>query len=237
MKKSQIILDFLLPADQEPTGTIEPRMRSFDYPTPRPMARNEELCLLFLPAIANMRQIGAALDLLARWCPIIPCIQTQMLRVLFGWIRTPDHEAIQRGTEQADVVPIGPINDEGQGNARPIRQETTLGSLLAAIGGIGSGRGVAERGLGHGSIDRLPFPLNADQLIIVLQSGLPEGLEEASSLPFLKAIMHRRTGSQLARQGIPLDARPQDVDDRLKSLAILHARATSFGMRGGGRDQ
>jgi hypothetical protein len=72
--------------------------------------------LLLLPATANMRQVVAALDLLARWCFIVTSVQTEMLRMFFCWLGTQDHDAIQGGTEQAYVVTISPINDEGQGN-------------------------------------------------------------------------------------------------------------------------
>ena len=87
-----------------------------------------------------------ALNLLERWCSIVACIQTEMLRMLFSWIGTQDHDAIQGDTEQAYIVTIGPINDEGQGNPGLIGEETAFGTALPAISGMSSSCGFAERG-------------------------------------------------------------------------------------------
>lgn len=56
-------------------------------------------------------------------------------------------------------------------------------------------------------------------------------------LPLLKAVMHRGRGPQFAGQSVPLNACAQDIDDRLKRLPVRHPGASSFGVRGGGRNQ
>jgi hypothetical protein len=34
LQEAQVIGDFFLPADQQPPGSVEPRMSTFDFPTP-----------------------------------------------------------------------------------------------------------------------------------------------------------------------------------------------------------
>jgi hypothetical protein len=146
--------------------------------------------LFLLPSTANMRQIVAVLDRQACWCSIVTSVQTEMLRVLFCWLGTHDHDAIQGSTEQTYIMTVCPVNDESQGNSCPIGEATTFGSALAAIGGIGSSCGFAERGFRYYSVYCLPFPLDPLYLIVLFQSGLPESLEETSLLPLLKAVMY-----------------------------------------------
>ncbi len=97
-------------------------MSAFHHPSASTMTRNTYFLLLFLSTTANMRQTVTALDLLARGSPIVAGIQTEMLRVFFCWFRTHNDDANQGGTEQAHIVTIGSINDEGQGNPCLIRE-------------------------------------------------------------------------------------------------------------------
>src|SRR5258708_28360936 len=237
MKKGEIILHLLLPTYQEPAGAIDPGMRAFHYPAAGTMTRDHDFFLLFLPTAANMGHIVMVLRFLSVDWIIVSCIQTQMLRLLFTRLRTRDDNPIQGGKEQFHIMTVGPFDDDRQGNPSSVGQETALRPQLAAIGRIGTGRGVTERGFRHRSITGLPFPLDPDQIIIALQTRLPEGTEETRLLPFLKAIMDRRTGSQLAWQGIPLETCAQHVDDSCKGLSVRHTWATSFGMRWSRWDQ
>jgi hypothetical protein len=69
-----------------------------------------------------------------------------VLRLLLCWLRSADDQTIEGGAEQTDIMSIGPIHDQCQWNPGCIRQETAFGSLFAAIGGVGSGRGVTDQG-------------------------------------------------------------------------------------------
>ena len=83
-------------------------------------------------------------DLLTDGWVIISSIQTQVLRLRLGWLGAGDDQAIHRRVQQFHVMTIGSLNDQSQGNPRTISQETAFDSPLAAIGGIGSGRGARK---------------------------------------------------------------------------------------------
>jgi hypothetical protein len=237
MKKREIILGLFFPANQQAAGAVEPGMGAFHDPSPRAKTRSGRFFLLLLSTTANVKLVVTSLSLLTADGIVVASIQTQMLWMLWSGIRANHHHAIQSDAEQFHIMAIRPLDDYGQGNPIPISQQTAFDSQLATIGGIGSGRGVAERGFGHRSIHGLPFPLNPDQFIIGRETRLPERLEEARSFPFLKAIMNGRGRAQFSWQGIPLTSGTQQIHHRLKRLAIWHAWTPPFGVRGGERDQ
>jgi hypothetical protein len=117
-----------------------------------------------------------------------------MLRLLFRGQRSLNHEVIQGGFCQHHVMAVGTRDDHCQGHPPTVTQLATLGSPLAAIGGIGAGRGSTERGLGHHSVHALPLPGNAFQFVILLQACLPQAVKHTLPLPEPKAIIDRRGG-------------------------------------------
>src|SRR6266568_273541 len=118
-------------------------------------------------------------------------------------------------------VRLAPSTTTASGIPRPSLGLAALGSPLAAIGRIGAGRGSTERGLGHHPIHALPFPGNAFQFVIFLESRLPDALKHALLFPQPKAIIDRRRSSQFPWQGIPLDTRAQHIQDGRQHLPIL----------------
>src|SRR6266702_4227294 len=86
-------------------------------------------------------------------------------------------------------VRLAPSTTTASGIPRPSLGLAALGSPRAAIGRIGAGRGSTERGLGHHPIHALPFPGNAFQFVIFLESRLPDALKHALLFPQPKAII------------------------------------------------
>ena len=145
MEESQVVARFLFPAHEKTARTVEPGMRSLHHPSPCAITRNNGFLSLFLPTTADMFQIAACSHQKTHERIVIASIQTQMLRVLLAGCRTSDDDPIHRGTKQLAVVSVGSINEDRQRNARSISQQAAFGPGLGAIGGIGAGRGTAER--------------------------------------------------------------------------------------------
>src|SRR6266699_382501 len=190
MKESEIILHLLLPPNEETARAIEPGMASFHYPPTSSIARSDLFLSFLFPSTADVGLIVACDQFLVDRSGVVSSIQTAVLWLLWSWLRAADHQPVEGGTEQTDIMTIGSIHNQRQRDSCPIGQQATLGSLFAAISGVGSGRGAGERGFRHHAIHRLPLPLDALQVIILAQPGLPDCLEKARSFPFLKAIMH-----------------------------------------------
>src|SRR5260221_2476590 len=195
MQESQIILHLLFPAHEEATRPIDPGMAAFHHRTASTIARSNVFLSFLFPSTAHMWLIVPCQQLLIDWSGVVGGIQAQVLRLLWRGLGSADDQSIEGGAEQFHIMAIGPIHYQSQRDSDSIGQQTPLGSPFAAIRGIGSGRGVAERGFGHHSVRSLPFPLDANQIVILTQSRLPQGFEEACLFRLLKPIMYRRTGS------------------------------------------
>jgi hypothetical protein len=79
---------------------------------------------------------------------------------------------------------------------------------------------LCERRFAQRSINTLPFPCNARHLVIFDQPRSPELLEEARGLPTQKmAVNGAGTAELFFGQGLPLNARSQDIDDAAKDLS------------------
>src|SRR5437016_421993 len=103
MKKRQIVLDLLLPTDQETTRPIDPGMSAFDHPSAGTMARDRVFFLLFLSTAANVRKVLVVLNDLETGRVIIAGIQTQVLRRGGDWLWPCNHQAFQRGAQQLHI--------------------------------------------------------------------------------------------------------------------------------------
>src|SRR5258708_25159453 len=79
---------------------------------------------------------------------------------------------------------------------------------LARSVGLGPVFFPAEWSLAHRPIHRLPFPIDALQLVEGKKAGFPKGQEDSSAGPLAKATISRGTGADSsAVQRIPLATR------------------------------
>src|SRR2546427_7359678 len=99
MQEAQIIGDLFLPADQQPPGTIEPRMSAFDFPTPS-FAATVLWLRGFVFLARNMRCIASPADFAVNRFACVTFVEAEMLRLLgrglgpFNWNgieRSGDH--------------------------------------------------------------------------------------------------------------------------------------------------
>src|SRR4051812_749064 len=84
-----------------------------------------------------------------------------------------------------------------------------------------------EGGLRHGPVEALPPPVDAEHVVVLVQGHLPEGAEHAPLLPPLEVPVEAAPRPELGRDGLPVAARPQDVEDPVESPAVRQARAAA----------
>jgi hypothetical protein len=63
--------------------------------------------------------------------------------------------------------------------------------------------------------------------VILGQASLPQFVKKASPMPVLKVLMHRAGRTELAGQCFPLNAGPQNVNNRGEDLPRRHRLASS----------
>ncbi len=183
-------------------------MTPFHHPPPRLETRFALDRLGFFSAWANMGRKAECAQEVAYLVVVIPFVQTHALRMLFAWLRTLDHDALERRAHQFHIVAIGSINRQTDWHSMPFGEQAALHAALAPVGRIGAGFFPRPRALWLSPHPSKPVPVDAADLLKLLQSSLPQ-LEEDSCLhPLLKAIMRRRMRIQLGViQGLLLVAR------------------------------
>jgi hypothetical protein len=77
-----------------------------------------------------------------------------------------------------------------------------------------------EGSLGHGPVEALPIPPDADSVVVLVEGGLPQLAEHAALLPPLKVAVQAAAGTELGWSGLPLTTGPQDVEDAVEHLTL-----------------
>ena len=92
---------------------------------------------------------------------------------------------------------------------------------------VGSGPVASPpRGGRHGcAVGRLPVPANPVRRVIAPQLFRPQAGPHALPRPRLEAGMHGRAGAELPRDGLPLAAGPQDMQDAVEHSPKRHGGA------------
>ena len=129
--------------------------------------------------------------------------------------------------KQLDVVCVCSINDQRNRDARRFGHQRSLRPQLSTIR-RGFPRCIApKRGLGHRAIDTLPRPIQANQIVILRQSHLPQSIKHAIIDPLLKALMCGASRSQAGRDGLPLTSRSHSIENGIRNATQILARASS----------
>ena len=75
MEHSLIVLNFLFPTNEQPTEAVQPRVRAFDHPAPRSVARDLVLLLRFF----TTGGVAPGFDQVSNLRIVVTFIQTQVL--------------------------------------------------------------------------------------------------------------------------------------------------------------
>src|SRR3990172_11249292 len=133
MNESKIVSGFLFPTDQEPAGSVGPRMRCFHNPASSFLSGAAST--LLLATAADMRNIPESFRCGRRRSAKVPFVETQML------LRAPAAGASngyrsKRVSQKSLVVRVGAGNRDTQRNATGVGQHRSFDPELTAVGGI-----------------------------------------------------------------------------------------------------
>ena len=123
-----------------------------------------------------------------------------------------------------------PADGHAQRNALSICQPATFRAGFIAIRGVWPSPLATQRSFGHRVVHRLPFPLDAFGAVIFHRPGFPHFAKYIGSLLFLKPVMRPAACSYMARQGFPLNADAQDVENGVQHFSVIVARALTLGV-------
>lgn len=130
----EIRVGALFPADQQASITIEPAVRAFDDPAPRPCSVT--LGLALIPTTSNPRHHPDLPDMLIDAATDIAQIQAQPRTRCRR--RLVDDDLRQRLFQQPAVVSVGAIDDQCQRQTVTISEQAALDAPFAAVGRVGA---------------------------------------------------------------------------------------------------
>src|SRR6476469_8139132 len=105
------------------------------------------------------------------------------------------------------------------GTPRPSTRRWRLLPFFPPIRRVGPDGFLRQRSLHQRAVDALPSPRDALHVVVLGKSGLPQLLKEAGLLPLQEPLVNGTgTAEALLGQRLPLAARAQHVDHRLKDL-------------------
>src|ERR1700761_4810460 len=100
MEEAEIVGDFLFPADQQSSGTVEPRMGAFDFPAAR--LATAVLGLRRLVGLArHVGRVAALANLSIDRLAAVAFVEAEMLRLPRSRLGTLDRDGVQRLGHQA----------------------------------------------------------------------------------------------------------------------------------------
>jgi hypothetical protein len=137
MDESQVVADFLFPADKQTPRTVRPRVAAFDDPTPRTLARTA-LDLNFALA-RNVQNITQTSGEGLRGSTAVAFVQAEMLLASSHRLGTRHGHRPQRGPQQSDVVSVRAGDRNADRHAAGVRHDGSFDAQLTAIGGIFAG--------------------------------------------------------------------------------------------------
>src|SRR5450432_81811 len=129
MQEAEVVGNFLFPADQQPPGSVDPRVRALDFPaasfSAAMMPRN-----LFATVRGDMRNVTALAHLLFNRLADVSLVEAKMLPSVRCGLGPRDRNAIERRCEQLLVMHIGTIHGCRQRHATPVDEDRSLDAQL-----------------------------------------------------------------------------------------------------------
>lgn len=157
MPEGQIIVGFLFPTDQLPPEPIDPRMRSFDNPSPCFESRIGFPLRFFPPPRLDVRLVVSAAKELANVLRVVPFVETD---VLVGCGRRIGRLSKVASRSLMSCV-FAPLTSTPNGTPQPsVSTDRFVPSLPRSVG-FSPVFFPTPRRLGHRSVHALPIPLDA----------------------------------------------------------------------------
>ncbi len=119
-EKRQVVLCFLVVANQNGAAAIQPPQCAFDHPAARWVACLSLVIKLFFANVPNVRDVSMLSDRLVASRIVIPFIEGQVLRRFRSRLGAVNNDGIQCLCEQLGVVHIGGRHDHGQWATRAL---------------------------------------------------------------------------------------------------------------------
>lgn len=159
-------------------------------------------------------------DQLSQRRGIVGFIQTHVFLVAFA-ISCTLEAVFDRFLKKLRAVDIGSANRQSNRNPALLCLQRTLGAPFPAVSRVFVRFFAFQRAFVPGTIDRLPTPVQPDQIAVNSDRFLPDRFKNAKFDPRLKVIVSRATESKFWRNSVPLASRSQSIKDRVDNISQI----------------
>jgi hypothetical protein len=139
MEEAQIVIRLLIPADEQMTEAIHPRMHLLHDPALRRETGLPFDSLGFFASCANLGSTAELCHTSADLVIVIAFVQTEPLRMFVGRCRPLDDQGRNGLASQLPIMPMGSGDNDAKRDAVSFGQDAALYSPFATICRIGSG--------------------------------------------------------------------------------------------------
>src|SRR5438128_6823461 len=136
MKHSDVVFDFLVPANENAPKPIHPTVRPFYHPAARFGAGISFEFLGFLAASANVSRETKLLNDFSNLIKVITFIHAHALLFSRCRLRGLDRHALDGGLDHFHIVAVGAVHGHAHRNPFGLDQQAAFDALLGAIGGV-----------------------------------------------------------------------------------------------------
>ena len=133
VQHSQIVVQTLVPTDEQASEPIQPAMAALDHPTAGAVTWKGLLFLPLLASAADVRCVSVPSHQLLDFSKVIALVHTQPLRLCRPGNRTFCHYRFQCRLNHLHVVAVGSIHTHPYGNTVPLSQQAAFGTLLTPV--------------------------------------------------------------------------------------------------------
>src|SRR5579862_2575869 len=133
MKHGDVVLSFLVPANENAAKSIHPTMRPFYYPPARFGASVAFKFLCFLAAATNVRRKPKLLGDFSDLIIVIAFIHAHALLICRCWVGAFYRNALDGSLNHFHVVTVSSVHCHAYWNSLSLHQQASLDALLGAI--------------------------------------------------------------------------------------------------------
>src|SRR6266498_3011057 len=139
MQKGDVVLRLLVPTDQQPSKTVQPRVGAFHNPSARPLARLLSQLLRFFSSRLDVGGEAKFHQRLPHFVEVVALVQAHPLRLFFRRGGTLYHYALDGLSHQLHVVAVSSIYSYSHRHTMSFSQYATLHPALTPVSRIGAG--------------------------------------------------------------------------------------------------
>jgi hypothetical protein len=220
MQHCFIMLNLLLPSNQQSPEPIHPTVRSLDYPSPRRVFLFSINRLVYLPVPLQMQDVVSSQYSCYYIGVVVAFVQAKVMYSVDQLFWSLYYYLVYRLQCHHLIVSACGCDYNRKRRSTAVTKQAALCPAFTTINRTWPGLITAKRGFRNGSIERLPLPVDAKLYVIILKQQFPSTLKDTGFDPLaVDAVNRRSRGIFPSRESLPLAASPKNVNHRIKSEA------------------